>query len=999
MATISQLFVELKLSTDNFTKPIRAAQREAKEFEKTLKPMNKLAEDFGKPLIAIGAAVAGAFVVMAKAAANYGDELSTAAERTGLTVQELARLKFAAEQQQTSFDGVTTGLKFLSKALFAAGTGSKEQAILFKALGVEVKTSSGAIRPMGDVLADVSERFKTLPDGAEKSALAMKLFGKAGSDLIPFLNTGKAGLKDFGDEAQRMGLVMSDADAKLGREFNDSIKKVESALQGLSLSVSSALLPAFLSLANSAIAAIGWASDLAKQFPLVTKAAVALALILGGAGGVLLAFTAIVSIAPKVYTALLLIQSAMNFNLGAASILGAARNLGELKIAAGLLVQAIGTALPMGVGAATASLGLFVTGGLVVAAAAVGVLVGHLINLGIEFLGLQGKVDSTLKSMVEWIPVVGKMITGQKGLDLANKEASESTKRAAEALAKRGVIVQQGTMTEFEYQTALGKAAQAMGKTMTATKGATKELSDQDKALRDLLAGLTKGAEGGDKLAKSFADELRPADALNVELAKLSKAHATDTQLVAVYADKIIQAVDVQKRHGVAVSGDTARLYEWAVAVSAATKDAETAEKAILKLKAAFDRRVEPITIDPNLVPILEQLKNIPEIPLQKIGFEVKIPDFSGMDAGLQRVAEAELEARKEAAALSETIRQMSAAGYTDAQITARLGTQIDKTGEDAKRFGIKLDGTTAALKRQSDAAVKAAQRAKDFQLAWATAMANLTTRIAEGLAEIIVDGGNFAEKMMSIAKDTAKGMLSAFLTGLISPLTDEFAKLGQKAAGILSDKLLSKLPGLGSTAAEGAANAGVSGATSAAAGAASSAASGGASAASSVAGAASSFTPMAMISAGISALGSIGTILQLKRLEGTMNAVEHNTRYLSIDFENTMNAILWPMFGFSNLLVDRAQEQINQLDAIYNVLAAQSPVSMPDLRAAQQAAPISQTISFTYGDITISAPASGSTTDWLDSLKKALQYNTDDISSAILRMIQNQSQGQVATG
>ena len=37
---------------------------------------------------------------------------------------------------------------------------------------------------------------------------------------------------------------------------------------------------------------------------------------------------------------------------------------------------------------------------------------------------------------------------------------------------------------------------------------------------------------------------------------------------------------------------------------------------------------------------------------------------------------------------------------------------------------------------------------------------------------------------MIAIGKDTAKGMLSAFLSGLITPLTDAMSRLGQSWPG-----------------------------------------------------------------------------------------------------------------------------------------------------------------------------------------------------------------------
>jgi hypothetical protein len=53
-----------------------------------------------------------------------------------------------------------------------------------------------------------------MPDGARKSAIALKLFGLEGAKLIPFLNEGAKGIQAFEDEAARLGIVFSDDQIK-----------------------------------------------------------------------------------------------------------------------------------------------------------------------------------------------------------------------------------------------------------------------------------------------------------------------------------------------------------------------------------------------------------------------------------------------------------------------------------------------------------------------------------------------------------------------------------------------------------------------------------------------------------------------------------------------------------------------------------------------------------------------------------------------------------------
>src|SRR4030095_616960 len=142
------LNVELKLLADNFNNGIKAAQKEAKEFEKTIRPSKELAEDMGKAFAAAGIAIVGALTGMAVAAANYGDKLLDASKRTGASVEQLAKLKFAAEQSGASFEDVSTGLRILARNMDEAATTSAKQAKVFQDLGISIKSASGSLRPM-----------------------------------------------------------------------------------------------------------------------------------------------------------------------------------------------------------------------------------------------------------------------------------------------------------------------------------------------------------------------------------------------------------------------------------------------------------------------------------------------------------------------------------------------------------------------------------------------------------------------------------------------------------------------------------------------------------------------------------------------------------------------------------------------------------------------------------------------------------------------------------
>lgn len=74
--------------------------------------------------------------------------------------------------------------------------------------------------------------------------MAVELFGKSGADLIPMLNDGKAGLKAFYAEAERLGLALSNEMIAKGDAFSDQLENIGEQVKGVKLQLGAALIPA-----------------------------------------------------------------------------------------------------------------------------------------------------------------------------------------------------------------------------------------------------------------------------------------------------------------------------------------------------------------------------------------------------------------------------------------------------------------------------------------------------------------------------------------------------------------------------------------------------------------------------------------------------------------------------------------------------------------------------------------------------------------------------------
>lgn len=202
----------------------------------------------------LGAAVSVAgLTAMVKSAIDTGDALDEMSQRVGISVETLSVWKPAAEQSGISGESFEKGLRKLATTMVEAETGSESAARGFSVVGVELKNQDGTLRATDQVLLDLADRFKAMPDGAQKTALAVQLFGKSGAELIPFLNQGRDGIDALATEMQALGVQMSSETAAQAGTFNDALDKLKLAGSSIGNQIVTALLPALNDMAGGMV--------------------------------------------------------------------------------------------------------------------------------------------------------------------------------------------------------------------------------------------------------------------------------------------------------------------------------------------------------------------------------------------------------------------------------------------------------------------------------------------------------------------------------------------------------------------------------------------------------------------------------------------------------------------------------------------------------------------------------------------------------------------------
>jgi hypothetical protein len=195
-------------------------------------------------IVSVATELAATLVENVRSTIDYADSLDDASQSTGIATDALQEFRYVAGFAGISADQMDHSLIQLSRSMAVAANGGEEQGKAFSKLGVSLKDGNGKLRDTGEVMAEIADGMKKLPDGAEKTALAMQLLGKSGAAMIPVFNLGADGIESMRQEARDLGLVLDETAIKAGAEVADNLDRLHAVTRGLWRSGIAPLLPA-----------------------------------------------------------------------------------------------------------------------------------------------------------------------------------------------------------------------------------------------------------------------------------------------------------------------------------------------------------------------------------------------------------------------------------------------------------------------------------------------------------------------------------------------------------------------------------------------------------------------------------------------------------------------------------------------------------------------------------------------------------------------------------
>lgn len=497
-------YVELLLDDDKFKAGLSKAQARLNQFASAMKSA-------ALPLAAFGAAITAPLTLAVRTFISMGSAMSDMADRTGMSVEALSELSFAAQQTGASIDDVETSVKKMQQLITDAAGGSKEASDSFAMLGVAVEDIQG-LSPERQFQA-VAQALNGIADPTERAAVALEIFGRSGTKILPLVKD----MDGLTRTARELSLVMSTEEAAAADKLGDLWDVLVTSAKVLATAVGSALAPALQMAAEAAMVVASVVVDLVRAMPWAVQLFGMLGLAATAVGGAMLGIAAAAKAAALTVSGLRAIRTAIDtIKDGASAARGAIRGMSEelakataKRAAAGAVAGAAGGAAG-GAAAGAAGTGAIaaVAGIGVKAAAIIAAKILLIVGLGYAVYRVFRSITEAITDAVGWTDYLAKKYAAIGwGKDDATVEAEEAAKAQEKHIAKRMRMMEQ-------------------------LKGKTREVSEEEAKVREKAQAsaasieLTQAQINLAEEERRFAEQIKavPTDALTIATARFSES-------------------------------------------------------------------------------------------------------------------------------------------------------------------------------------------------------------------------------------------------------------------------------------------------------------------------------------------------------------------------------------------------------------------------------------------------------------------------------------------
>ena len=181
---------------------------------------------------------------------SYIDRLGKVSKTTGFAAETLQKFQFAAEQSGVTADNAALALRRFSRRLGEAQRSTGELFPALKKLGIETRDGNGRFKTAEEVLFEFADGIAKARNESEQLSLAFKAFDSEGAELVETLKDGASGLREFFNEAEDLGFVLTQQSIRGVEAFADEFNRLRKIIQGLLNQFTAALSPTLEKITN-----------------------------------------------------------------------------------------------------------------------------------------------------------------------------------------------------------------------------------------------------------------------------------------------------------------------------------------------------------------------------------------------------------------------------------------------------------------------------------------------------------------------------------------------------------------------------------------------------------------------------------------------------------------------------------------------------------------------------------------------------------------------------
>lgn len=263
MASIGKVSAVFTASTSGLTAGVKAAsssfrslQSDTAGLASSMRALVAIqgAQLFGSIASSAASGVRSLFA-FGQAQADVIDSASKMAARLGMTYGEFAGLSLAADLAGVSMDSVGKATQKAEIAFAKAAGGSRIATAAFSAIGLSVEELNQM--SAADRFDAIASAIAALPTEAQRAAAAVQVFGKAGAELLPLFAGGAEGIAAAREQAERLGLTLTNAQGQDVEAMNDAFTMVQKSIAGVTQQVVAYLSPAIKGVFDTFVEFVG----------------------------------------------------------------------------------------------------------------------------------------------------------------------------------------------------------------------------------------------------------------------------------------------------------------------------------------------------------------------------------------------------------------------------------------------------------------------------------------------------------------------------------------------------------------------------------------------------------------------------------------------------------------------------------------------------------------------------------------------------------------------